>query len=150
MVYSYAFVQLHEVFHNLGFDHSGGLDGNAYTDHTCVMGNPFIAGGGERMCFNAAKNWELGWYDYSYFDPSTSSCWSGTIIGLAEWNNGIHNLPVVVKIESASKNDHFLQFNRNVQSVEGLITAHNEIIIVMADKNGQRYGQSFLKAHLIM
>jgi len=148
--YSYAFVQLHEIFHNLGFSHSGGLDGNPYTDHTCVMGNPFIAGGGEKMCFNAAKNWELGWYDYSYFDSSSSSCWSGSIIGLGEWNNGIHNLPVVVKIETNSKNDYFLQFNRNAGPNAQNIVAHNEIMIIIAEKNGQIYGQSFLKAHLIM
>jgi Gametolysin peptidase M11 len=30
-------VQMHELGHNFGLAHSGGLDGQTYTDHTCLM-----------------------------------------------------------------------------------------------------------------
>jgi len=35
--YSFAAVQIHEVFHNLGFGHSGGLNGKEYSDHTGLV-----------------------------------------------------------------------------------------------------------------
>ena len=35
--------------------HSGGLDGQTYTDHTCMMGNPLYSDDVGRMCYNPAK-----------------------------------------------------------------------------------------------
>jgi hypothetical protein len=35
--YKYAGIQLHEIGHNLALGHSGGLDGQEYTDHTCLV-----------------------------------------------------------------------------------------------------------------
>ena len=49
----------HELGHNLRFAHSGGTDGQTYTDHTCLMGNPLWGDNMGKMCFNAAKNYQL-------------------------------------------------------------------------------------------
>jgi hypothetical protein len=50
-------VQMHEIGHNFGFAHSGGLDGATYTDHTGYMGNPCYGDDNCEICFNAVKNW---------------------------------------------------------------------------------------------
>jgi hypothetical protein len=39
--YKLAGVQLHEIGHNLNLAHSGGLDGLAYTDHTCLVSDHY-------------------------------------------------------------------------------------------------------------
>ena len=41
--------------HSYGMAHSGGLDGQTYTDHTCLMGNPLYSDSVAKMCFNPAK-----------------------------------------------------------------------------------------------
>ena len=38
--------------HNLNLAHSGGLDGRTYTDHSCLMGNPWWEDNQGRMCFS--------------------------------------------------------------------------------------------------
>merc|ERR1712176_1515278 len=150
MYYSYTGVQVHELGHNLGMAHSGGLDGATYTDHTCMMGNPLYSDDVGKMCFNPAKNWYLGWYgsDYVTFDPSTEGCWTGTIIGIGEWDSGNYGLPVDIKIETGTSDDYFIGFNRatgpNAQNDE----ADDEVTIVQTGNNGESYSQSSLKSHL--
>lgn len=70
--YKQVGVQMHEIGHNFGFAHSGGLDGQTYTDHTGLMGNPLYSDDVGRMCWNAAKTWQVGWYDdrKAIFDAS--------------------------------------------------------------------------------
>lgn len=38
--WKYPAVAMHELGHNFGIAHSGGMYGETYTDHTCLMGNP--------------------------------------------------------------------------------------------------------------
>lgn len=38
---------------------SGGLDGKTYTDHSCLMGNPWWEDDRGRMCFNPVKNYQV-------------------------------------------------------------------------------------------
>jgi len=148
--YSLTGVQVHELGHNLGMAHSGGLDGATYTDHTCMMGNPLYSDDVGKMCFNPAKNWYLGWYgtDYVTFDPSTEGCWTGTIIGIGEWDSGNYGIPVDIKIETGTSEDYFIGFNRaagpNAQNDE----ADDEVTIVQTGNNGESYSQSSLKSHL--
>lgn len=52
--------QMHEVGHNLNLEHSGEGD-NEYADQTGVMGFSY-ADDDQKICYNAAKNWQLGWY----------------------------------------------------------------------------------------
>jgi hypothetical protein len=72
-----------EIGHNFNLGHSGGLDGLEYTDHTGLMGNPWYADDVGAICFNAAKSWQLGWYDSStiVINPRDNPSWTGTIVG---------------------------------------------------------------------
>lgn len=58
--YKYPAVVMHELGHNLNMAHSGGTDGLEYTDHTCLMGNPWFDDDYGRMCFNPVKNYQIG------------------------------------------------------------------------------------------
>ena len=57
--YKFPAVVMHEMGHNLNLAHSGGTDGEEYTDHTCLMGNPWFEDNVGRMCFNPAKNYQI-------------------------------------------------------------------------------------------
>jgi len=149
--YKYTGVLMHEFGHNLGFAHSGGLDGSTYTDHTCLMGNPLFSDDIGKMCFNPAKSWQLGWYGdaYATLDPTVDYCWSGTLIGIGEWDNGDYGYPVVLKLETGTEDDIFIGFNRAAGPNAENDEADDEVTIIEAGANGNDYSPSKLKAHLV-
>ena len=101
------------------------------------------------MCFNAAKSWQLGWYDDSkiVINPREGS-WRGTVIGIADYGNNPQNYPVVVKVETQTGTDQFITFNRAVGINRHNKEADDEVTIVETGNNGDWYSQSYLKATL--
>lgn len=86
-------------------------------DHTGMMGNPLYSDDVGKMCYNAAKNWQLNWYDdrKKLIEPQFGSTWSVQfqLVGIAEYlNESTNDIPVVVKIETNTDTDYFLGFNR--------------------------------------
>ena len=158
--YKMAGVQLHEVGHNLNLAHSGGLDGKPYTDHTCLMGNPLYGDDVGSMCFNPAKNFQIatnggGWYNEQpshtkvwNSEKSGGTQWSGSIIGIADYNNNPASDPIVVKLETGTPNDIFVGFNRAKGINSDNVEASDEVTVVEAGSDGFGYSQSFLKATL--
>jgi len=155
--YKHVGVQVHELGHNFGLAHSGGLNGATYTDHTCLMGNPLYSDDVGKMCYNPAKNWQLPWYGGAgagvfkkVYDPFVDSQFSFKLIGIGEYDNNPSNLPVVVKVESrTTANDLFIGYNRAIGPNAQNDEADNEVTIITTGNNGQSYSQSFLRAHLI-
>lgn len=143
-------VQVHELGHNFNLAHSGGLDGQTYTDHTGMMGNPLYSDDVGKMCFNAAKNWQIGWYNDRrlLINPISEPTKTVTLVGIAEYLKQSSH-PVVVKLETGLPDDYFVGFNRailaNAQNDEGdnLVT-----VIQVNTNNGEGYSQSYLKAKL--
>ena len=138
-----------EIGHNINLAHSGGLDGKTYTDHTGLMGNPLYSDDIGAMCFNAAKNYQLPWYDSNtiIINPRDGD-WIGKIVGIADFANNPDDSPVVIKIETGTSIDQFIAFNRATGINRHNDEADNEVTIVEAGNNGEWYSQSFLKATL--
>eukprot|EP00979_Chaetoceros_neogracilis_P003697 scaffold656_cov271-Chaetoceros_neogracile.AAC.7 len=142
-------VQMHELGHNFNLAHSGGLNGRTYTDHTGLMGNPLYSDEVGKMCFNAAKNWQIGWYDTKKLlinpNPLFTSTTTVDLVGIANFDT-LDNNPVVVKVGS----DYFIGFNRAVGINAQNDEADNEVTIVKVDRGGgERYSQSYLMATLV-
>eukprot|EP00957_Ditylum_brightwellii_P206416 15348337-Ditylum_brightwellii.AAC.1 len=150
-------VQVHELGHNFNLAHSGGLDGNTYTDHTCMMGNPLYSDEVGKMCYNAAKNWQLDWYGgkgtqsqhKQLIDPFQTLTSTVELVGIGEYDKITANRYVVIKLETGTSTDIFIGFNRaagpNAQNDE----ADDEVTITESGNNGEGYSQSYLKAHLV-
>lgn len=113
------------------------------------MGNPLYQDDVGGMCWNAAKTWQIGWYDSHKLtiDP-TEGDWFGTIIGIADFDNNPKQHPVVVKIETKKSTDQFIAFNRAIGVNRDNVEADDEVTIVETGGNGEIYSQSYLKAHL--
>lgn len=65
------------------------------------------------MCYNAAKNWQIGWYNDRkvQVDPtSQAKGWSAsyTLVGIADYSNNPAQHPVVIKVETGAGNDYFV------------------------------------------
>eukprot|EP00584_Thalassiosira_punctigera_P019424 CAMPEP_0172555260 /NCGR_PEP_ID=MMETSP1067-20121228/58322_1 /TAXON_ID=265564 ORGANISM="Thalassiosira punctigera, Strain Tpunct2005C2" /NCGR_SAMPLE_ID=MMETSP1067 /ASSEMBLY_ACC=CAM_ASM_000444 /LENGTH=884 /DNA_ID=CAMNT_0013343775 /DNA_START=163 /DNA_END=2813 /DNA_ORIENTATION=- len=103
---NYPAVVIHEHGHNMQLAHSGGRNGQTYTDHTCLMGNPLFADELGQMCFNPAKNWQMqfnphpttvgqGWYDSRDFievNTDVDGAQTFKMMGVGEYNlqgNGV-------------------------------------------------------------
>ena len=114
------------------------------------MGNPWYSDDRGAMCFNAAKNWQLGWYDDNKLlvNPN-SSPGTYTLVGIADFANNPAGHPVVIKLETGTSIDQFIAFNRAAGVNRDNDEADDEVTIVETGQNGEWYSQSFLKAHLV-
>ena len=106
-------IQMHEIGHNLGLRHSR-ENGSEYADTTGMMGHSYNDDDGPIMCFNTAKNWELGWYETKHLtiNPLVQKFWEGKLIGYPNYKdpNAPVDSSVIVKIEGHNKN-YFVGFN---------------------------------------
>lgn len=75
--------------------------------------------------------------------------WSGRIIGVAQYDKNTANYPIVVKLETGTKQDWFIGFNHAVGNNVDVKEAINEVSIYKVDGgNGNSYSHSFLKGYL--
>ena len=83
--------QMHEIGHNLDLAHSKWRD-DIYGDISGLMGRSYPSNEGPRMCFNAAKNYQLGWYqDKTLSLSQDNQNWNGKLIGIVDYENDIYS-----------------------------------------------------------
>mmetsp|Transcript_40528 Transcript_40528/g.97823 ORF Transcript_40528/g.97823 Transcript_40528/m.97823 type:complete len:596 (+) Transcript_40528:120-1907(+) len=124
--------QMHEVGHNLNLGHSG-MGAEKYGDQTCMMGYSYRSSEAPKMCFNAAKSYQLGWYG----DKSTSF-----IPGTGPWGDdhtftlsNIVDYPttnddVLIEIvEPARQLNYYVGFNVAKGYNEGTRAGKNQVIV---------------------
>lgn len=112
-------------------------------------------------CFNPAKNFQLAnaanptWYNARLTDTQVwnsgttgGTQWSGTVIGIADYNMNAGSHPIVLKVESGGPNDLFIGFNRAAGPNSGVVTAIDKLLVVEAGADGLGYSASLLKVAL--
>jgi len=100
---------IHEIGHNLGLNHSG-KNGVSLSDKSDYMGYSYDSVRWPLMCFNAAKNWQLGWYkDKTIELINISNCgpWKGRLYGYVDYPSVEEDGYVIIKV-----NDIYIQFNK--------------------------------------
>ena len=165
--FSFPTVILHEIGHNLNFGHSGGFDGGAYSDRSCLMGYAIADESIAGMCFNPAKTHQLimsngndghsgYWYDASrvstWTPGSSGNVWNVTLIGVAEYgqitNGGGEDRRLVLRILHDNMTDLFVGFNRKTGMNKDTKQGSNMVTIIQAGAGGITYSASFLNATL--
>ena len=151
-------VQMHEIGHNIGFGHSN-KDGRAYRDQSCIMGYGYNKDDGPKQCFNAAKNFQTGWYTNAQesFDPlqNKNSVVDFVLNGITDYQvNGSNNDQLVtlrlVEFGETFGNDYYLGYNLKAGINEGTLQAANEVILFEKNSGGPtNYGESNRIADLI-
>jgi hypothetical protein len=166
--------QVHEIGHNLGLSHSN-ENGESYKDQsgmvslvdlvfyftffvlipctysinflfrTLQMGYSYNKDNSPKMCFNAAKSWQLGWYTkrHATVDISNPS-YIGKLASIVDDPDEIGH-PMLIKLVSLDGNDCYINFNLkagvNAETEEG----GNQVLVTEA---GSGYSDSDLKAKL--
>jgi len=142
--FSYVSFQMHEIGHNIGLGHSGAW-GNRYGDKTGAMGYSYNAKDSPFMCFNAPKNWQLGWYDDRQEIVSTR--WSGNIYGIADYGRIGTDDTVIVQIPFPGTEDWYVSFNRKSGINSGTKICHDQVL-VHKRSSGVAYSSSTLMANM--
>jgi hypothetical protein len=152
---------MHEIGHNLGLAHSG-EGGQTYGDQSGMMGYSYNQDE-QKMCFNAAKNWQLGWYNnqviaLSYLGPSPAAPTKYKMCGVDNYSltdvNNAMNQYIVMKLpgitSTAGTHDYYVGYNHkggiNANTAEG---ADQVMIVQKALGADYTYAQSWLVGKLI-
>jgi hypothetical protein len=100
------------------------------------------------MCFNAAKSWQLGWYEDKavVVDPTVMS-WSGSLMGVVDYENEGTDA-VLLKIETGSETDYYVSFNRKSGFNGGTVEGGDQVLVTMQGEEGARPDPSTLVAKL--
>ncbi len=155
---SYVSTLMHEVGHNVGLAHSG-ENGGEYSDGTGAMGyaNRFDD---QELCFNAAKNYQLGWYAARVTEMDPLAIPGGQVTyrlnGVVDFDTEDDYIAVRLDFEGDKKGgkDYYIGFNRATDFNSQTREAENQVTVLEKEnpdhwglgRNG--YGQSWLKAKL--
>jgi len=113
------------------------------------MGYGYLSNDFPRMCFNAAKSYQLGWYSDKVLtvNPLTSVWTVLTLGSIVDYPTSLN--PVILKIDNPhSTLDYYMTFNSqtgiNSETVEG----GDMVMLVEQENEGISYAQSWLLAKL--
>jgi hypothetical protein len=124
--------QMHEVGHNIGLHHSGEYEGTdsvqEYGDQTDMMGYSYRSDDTPVMCFNPAKNWQVGWYTDQQIalDPNNDLSTDPTsyiLNGVVDY--GTQGNYIVIRL-----NNFYIGFNRAADFNIGVQEAPNQITVI--------------------
>ena len=114
------------------------------------MGYSYGSDNFPKMCFNAAKSWQLGWYtDRSITVNPLKAAWSGRLVGIPDYSTTANGGEVVlVKINTSSDTDYYMMFNRRAGITAETSEAGDQVVIETQGSEGSTYAKSFLVAKL--
>eukprot|EP00557_Chaetoceros_sp_GSL56_P002202 CAMPEP_0176500276 /NCGR_PEP_ID=MMETSP0200_2-20121128/13434_1 /TAXON_ID=947934 /ORGANISM="Chaetoceros sp., Strain GSL56" /LENGTH=640 /DNA_ID=CAMNT_0017898871 /DNA_START=1953 /DNA_END=3875 /DNA_ORIENTATION=+ len=137
--------QMHEIGHNLNLGHSNEI--GAYQDQSGMMGFSYFENSSPRMCFNAAKLWQLGWNSNRHKTVSASDpFYIGNLAGFTD-NPDVDGPPMIIKLDAPSTQDYFINFNVRASFNSGTREGGDQVLVVQAG-DGIGYSESELKAKL--
>ena len=137
---------MHELGHNLGLAHSGESTVE-YGDQSGMMGYSYSQDEGPVMCFNTAKNWQLGWYPNARqsIKPLDNESFSGHLIGISDYGATTDN--VMIQITGYASLDYYVAFNQKSGINSGTVEGGNQVL-VHSRIPGIDYKVSILEAKL--
>lgn len=149
----YVSTQVHEVGHNFGMAHSGLPGRSEYEDTSGMMGFSFENDDGPNVCFNAAKSFQLRWYEplgkVGSMDPQQVT---GTynLIGVADYEtaDGLVSLRIEYEGDQSDGKEWYVGYNRAIginsgvpDTIEG---APNKVTLIEKENiNSSSYDYGF-------
>ena len=110
------------------------------------MGYSYYEDEGPEMCFNGAKNWQLGWYSDRHVSLNNGSSWSGRVYGISDYQSSSNGDAVVIKIGTSPNS--YVSFNRQAGISAGSLEGANQVLVHEKRGSPSGYGKSFLLAKI--
>ena len=110
------------------------------------MGYSYREDNSPKMCFNAAKSWQIGWYKNRHeivnrLNPS----YIGELTSIVD-DLGSNGPPMIIKLENQSGGkDYYINFNLKASFNAGTKKGGDQVLVIEA---GSGYAESELKAKL--
>ncbi|KAL3935128.1 MAG: hypothetical protein SGBAC_009290 [Bacillariaceae sp.] len=124
--------QMHEVGHNLNLGHSG-IGSDEYGDQTGVMGYSYKSSETPKLCFNAAKLFQLRWFDDKSvsYTPGQNSWVFDRTINIASIVDYPTTLSVVLVeiVQPNLKRNYYIGFNAAKGFNSGVRQAKNQVAV---------------------
>jgi len=138
-------VQMHEVGHSLGLQHSGEIEEYGYDEYSDLTGYmSYEATDADTMCFNPAKSWQLGWYEDKQIEinPTELSTEPTSYIlnGFVDFGNPTLDAYVILKI-----GNYYIGYNRKTGFNNGTREAVDRVTLTEKMGNAASSAQSQLK-----
>ena len=116
-----------------------------------MMGYSYSSDDGPKMCFNAAKSWQTGWYTSksTIVEPTASDgteCFEQDLYGIVDYANAAAQT-VLVRINDANSVNYYVTFNRKFGINSGTKEAGNQVTVTRKS-NGDDYANSKLLSKL--
>ncbi|GFH56169.1 hypothetical protein CTEN210_12645 [Chaetoceros tenuissimus] len=147
---TYVSAQAHEIGHNLMLAHSGDPAGTGsqatYGDKSGMMGFSYSNDDGPIQCFNAPKNWQLGWYDDKRV-PVSYDGWEGNLIGLSDYGNSNVAAGDMVIARVNLNESYYVSFNRKTGINSGTQEGGDQVMVHKREL-GTEYAASDVLAYL--
>jgi len=116
------------------------------------MGYSYSQDDGPVMCFNAAKNYQLGWYSdkMKVVTPgaATNNCFAGDLYGTAFYGNAVAQTVGIKVNNSGSSTDYYIMYNAKTGIQSGTAEGGNQVMVVQAGGEGTAYAASTLLAKI--
>ena len=135
-------VQMHEIGHNLGLEHSGELEAK-YGDISGVMGAVYKDD--MNMCFNGAKSSQLGWYSDREVDVIGG--YSGSLYGIADYGSTNVDTKMILKV-SSGETEYYITFNKAAGITSDTLEGGNCVMVHSRNISIPNYAASNLLGKL--
>jgi hypothetical protein len=129
--------------HNLGLSHSGKGGGDVYGDLTGYMSAGSTEDDGPKKCYNAVKNYRVGWYDLQIgsIDPLDfiGKPTSFVLNGVADYKkDGSSNGELIsLRLEQFGEDygiNFYLGYNRKARANSGVPQGGDKVILYSKDR----------------
>lgn len=132
----YPSAQFHEVGHNLGLSHAGeGI--LKYADQTGFMGYSYAVFN-QKMCYNPAKSWQMGWYSQRrmVLDFSQRGGFAGSLIGITDYQHTAAVDKFVHLMIPGPTENLYIGFNRNTGINANTQEGWNQVVVQAQNGTG--------------
>ena len=127
---------------------SSSLSTSIYPSLLYQMGYSYGQDDGPRMCFNAAKMYQLGWYTSNTLELNPlqlSSPLNVALMGAVDYDVSDSSRVVLIKLNQASRSsDFYLTFNSKTGFNSGTVDGGNRVIVNIQGGEGNSYATSDL------
>lgn len=115
------------------------------------MGYSYSQLNGPVMCFNNAKNWQLGWFGNAKAEVGLNEAYNGNIKGQVNYNPLTSGqAPVVIKINNPnSADDYYVGYNLKTSHNSGSAEGGNQVTIQIQGGEGSSTASSGPRSTLL-